>query len=107
MTRVRQCQCRRSQRQGPGQSVALAWIKSFLFDFKLTRNSARRLAFSLLNECGHATLVRTKKCEVGSLLDLADLLHGSHQPRAVFRDEFCKFRRVLIGDRAAGGLEGL
>ncbi len=36
------------------------------FDFELTRNSARRWASSLPNECGHATLVQTKKCEAGS-----------------------------------------
>ncbi len=34
------------------------------FRFAKTRNSARRRASSLPNECGHATLVQTKKCEV-------------------------------------------
>jgi hypothetical protein len=39
-------------------------------------------------ECGHGTLTVTKKCEVGSLLHLADFLDRRDQPRAVFGDEF-------------------
>src|SRR4029453_14414342 len=45
--------------------------------------------------------------EMTSLLDLADLLHGIDQAGAVGLDEFCKLRRVEIGDRTAGGLKGL
>jgi hypothetical protein len=38
------------------------------FDFQVDAELRAAMAFSLLNECGHATLVRTKKCEAGSAI---------------------------------------